>query len=81
MKIYFDKFSNMATITTKKMLPYEGTRVRQQSFVLKVYALYDKNFLYFLSVYETEAEALKKLSEFSCGTFKREKGGKYASIK
>lgn len=70
IKKYFDDFGNMATIEQTKILPYKGSPIKEQAHILKCYATYDHNKLYFCSVFENEQKALEKLKSFSCGTFK-----------
>lgn len=65
-----DKFGNTATIKTKYMKAYKDAPTKDFAYVLTLTNDWDNDFVYFVSVYETEEEALKKLSEFSCGTFK-----------
>ena len=69
MKVYCDIFGNRATIEKVKLLPCKGAKTKKDAYVLKCYAVYDNNFNYFVSVYETEEAAKDKLKEFSCGTF------------
>lgn len=70
MKNYKDKFGNAAKIESVKIYPYKGAETKIESFRLWVYSEYDKNFVYFVSVYESFAKAENKLKELSCGTFK-----------
>lgn len=70
MKNYKDKFGNAAKIEPVKIYPYKGAETKIKGFRLWVYSEYDKNFVYFVSVYESFAEAENKLKELSCGTFK-----------
>lgn len=70
IKRYFDNFGNMATIEQTQILPYKESPTKQQAHILKIYATYDHNKLYYCSIYETEQEATNKLNTFSCGTFK-----------
>jgi hypothetical protein len=46
----------------------------KNGFRLWITADYDGDFLYHVSVHETEKDALKKLKSFSCGTFKKVEG-------
>lgn len=70
MKTYIDDFGNRATIKKKMMLPYRDSPIKEKAFILSVYADYDNGFMYFRSVYPSAGDALKRLNEFSCGTFK-----------
>ena len=69
--IYKDEFGNTAKIEKVYILPYKGAQTKVNSFRLLITADYEDNFLYFVAVYETEKDALKKLEGFSCGTFKK----------
>lgn len=72
MIYYFkDNFGNTAKIETVEILPYKGAKKKIKSFRLCLFADYDRNFLYFVSVYDNQQEAIEKLKSFSCGTFKR----------
>lgn len=66
---YRDDFGNAAIIEEMKILPYKGAKKREKAFRLSCMAEYD-SILYFVTIYETKKEALARLSEFSCGTFK-----------
>lgn len=69
MKIYIakDKFGNIATIEQNKILPYNGASERQEAFRLSVRAGYDDNYLYHVSVHETERATKRKMKMLSCG--------------
>lgn len=67
---YRDDYGNMATIESKKKLPYKGSKKRKAAYYLSCYAEWDDCDMYFRSVYSTLAEAKRKLQAFSCGTFK-----------
>ena len=69
MKRFVDDFGNYATLEHDKRPAYQGGK-KQDNFRLSLYALYDNNYLYHVSCYDTEAEALAKLSCFSCGSFR-----------
>lgn len=69
--IYKDYFGNTAKIEKVYILPYKGAQTKESNFRLLITADYENDFLYFVSVYETEKDALKKLEGFSCGTFKK----------
>ena len=71
-KIFNDKFENTATIAEITHKPYSTATHTEKGYVLTLYANYDNNRIYFVSIYESESEALKKLSTFSCGTFKED---------
>lgn len=70
MHIYYDDFGNKATIKEVLTLPYKGATQKEKGYKLTCYAIYDNNEIYFLSIYEYEAQALEKLSHMSSGTFK-----------
>ncbi len=61
---------NTAKIEKVEILPYKGAIRKTKGFRLSITADYDNNFLFHVSVYETNIRALKKLETFSCGTFK-----------
>lgn len=70
MKTLHDNFGNTAKITKKNIYPFRGSQTKEEAYILTVTADYEENLVYFVSVYESEREAMKKLKEFSCGTFK-----------
>lgn len=70
MKLLHDNFGNTATITEKEILPYKGSKQKEKAFILTLKADYDNNFLYHLSIYETEKEAMNKLKTLSCNTWR-----------
>ena len=72
--IYKDDFGNTAKIETVKIFPYQGATRKTKGFRLWVTADYDQDFVYYVSVFETMGDALKKLEDFSCGTFKQIEG-------
>lgn len=72
--IYKDDFGNTAKIEQVKIFAYRGAMEKTNSFRLSITADDNGDFLYHVSVYETEKEALKKLESFSCGTFKKIEG-------
>lgn len=69
-KIYKDNFGNTATIEGVMIFPYKGARKKENGFRLSIKSDYDNNFLYHVSVHETEKEAELKMREFSCNTWK-----------
>ena len=69
IKTFHDDFGNTAVITEKNVLPYKGAPQKQQAFILTISADYENDFIYFVSMYETEIEAMKKLQKFSCNTW------------
>lgn len=71
MKHFEDDYENKALIEKSEGFPYKGATEKVEQFTLSLYATYDNNKMYFLSVYETEEDAMEKLKDFSCGTFKR----------
>lgn len=72
---YKDNCHNMAIIEETECLAYYGAKYKQKAFVLKLYATYDDNMLYNLTMHETLKEATDKLKTFSLGTFKLITGG------
>lgn len=72
--IYKDDFGNTAKIEKVKLFAYRGATEKENGFRLWITSDYDSGFLYHVSVYETEKDALKKLESFSCGTFKKVEG-------
>lgn len=70
MKKYKDNFGNAAKIELVKIYPYKGAETKIKGFRLWVYSEYNKNFVYFVSVYESFTGAVNKLKELSSGTFK-----------
>lgn len=70
MKSFLDDYGNMATIKKDYGFPYKGAEKRTEEFILTLYSMYDNCKMYFLSIYETEEDAMNKLKSFSCGTFK-----------
>ena len=41
-----------------------------KGYRLSLYAEYDNDFLYFVSLYESEYDAMRELENFSCNTWK-----------
>lgn len=70
MKILHDDFGNTATIEEKMMYSYKGAEHKTKFFVLSLTADYEDDFMYFRSVYESMGDAMEKLKEFSCNTWK-----------
>ena len=69
VKIFHDDFGNTATIKEEPHFPYKGAKRKQNAFLLILSADYENNFVYFISLYETETEAISKLQKFSCNTW------------
>lgn len=69
IKTFHDNFGNTATIKTGRHFPYQGAKEKQDSFLLTLSADYENNFIYFVSLYETETAARNKLQDFSCNTW------------
>lgn len=69
MKTYYDNFQNKATITKVRVKPYCDAKQKQTGYLLKCYAMYDRNFMYSANLFETEQDALNELKKYSCGTF------------
>lgn len=72
MKRFNDNYGNIATIEEKMILPYKDSLAREKGYILTLTAAYDNDFVYFVSIYETEKQAMNKLKEFSCNTWKEE---------
>ena len=70
MKVYYYNFENKATIRKVRVKPYCGAKQKQDGYLLKIYALYEHNFLYKADMFESEEDALNELKKYSCGTFK-----------
>ena len=69
-KILHDDYGNRAEIEEVVTLPYKGSPKKEKGYKLSLYAEYDNNFLYFVSLYESEHDAMRKLENFSCNTWK-----------
>ena len=70
MNIFIDSFNNQAIIRKKRIYPYHGAKTRRDSFQLKIISRYN-NMCIYLAMYDSEQDALNKLKEMSCGTFKK----------
>lgn len=68
-KILHDDYGNRAEIEEVVTLPYKDSPEKEKCYRLSLYAEYDNNFLYFVSLYETEHNAMKRLENFSCNTW------------
>lgn len=68
-KTFHDDFGNTATIKEGRHFPYKGAKKKQVDFLLTLSADYENNFVYFVSLYDTEKEAMEKLKIFSCNTW------------
>lgn len=69
MKILHDDFGNRAEIEEVTTLPYKGSPIKEKGYRLSLYAEYNNDFLYFVSLYESKGDALEKLKDFSCNTW------------
>ena len=67
---YRDIFGNLAIIDEVYISPHKEA-CKKWSYRLRLFAEYDNNFYYFLSVYESEEAAIAKLKECSCNTWKK----------
>lgn len=68
--IYHDDFHNTARIEKGRgPAYYKGPVCDKYRLILS--ADYDNNEIYYVSTYETKADAEHKLSTFSCGTFRK----------
>lgn len=70
MRVFHDAYGNTAILQPVRVFPYYGTTVRKASYRLIIKSDYDAGFVNFVSVYETEQEALNQLKTFSCGSFR-----------
>ena len=70
VKTFHDDYGNTAMIKEGRHFPYKGAKEKQADFILTLSADYEDNFIYFVSLYETEKEAMDHLKKFSCGTFR-----------
>ena len=68
--ILHDDYGNRAEIDEVVTLPYRDSPTKEKCYRLSLYAEYDNDFLYFLSLYEKTQDVLNKLKEFSCNTWK-----------
>ena len=68
-KVFKDIYGNIATIIQTKGLPFQDAPERVDEFTLTLYATYDNNKVYFLSIFESLEDAKNKLKQFSCGKF------------
>ena len=69
-KILHDDYGNRAEIEEVATFPYKGSPKKEKSYKLSLCAEYDNDFLYFVSLYESEYDAMRKLENFSCNTWK-----------
>lgn len=70
VKRFRDDFGNLALIEKVNTFAYNGAPKKTEGYRLMLFAEYDDNFLYHVSVYETLEEAENKLKCFSCDTWK-----------
>ena len=70
VKILHDNYGNRAEIEEVFVFPYKDSPKKEKDYRLSLYAEYDNDFLYFVSLYESELDAIKKLKNFSCNTWK-----------
>ena len=69
-KILHDDFGNRAEIERVFVLGYKGSHKHEKGYRLSLYAEYDNDFLYFVSLYKPEHDEMKKLENFSCKKWK-----------
>ena len=69
-KILHDDYGNRAEIERVFVLGYKGSHKHEKGYRLSLYAEYDNDFLYFVSLYESEHDAMRKLENFSCNTWR-----------
>jgi hypothetical protein len=65
-----DDYGNTARITVDQVYPYRGAERKETSFKLIISADYEDDDIYFVSRFDDIKALLRKLSSFSCGTFK-----------
>lgn len=66
-RIFKDDYGNRGTLDVSQRFPYNGSWKKQNAYRI---CLYDaEDYLYHVSVYETEHEAVDSLKPFSCGSF------------
>lgn len=70
MKKFRDEYGNTATIKERMIIPFRGSHAIEKAFVLSLSADYDHDFIYHVSVHETEENAMVKLKTMSCDTWK-----------
>lgn len=66
-----DDFENKANIEEVFVKAHKDAK-QEKAYRLSCYAEYNEDFCYYVSVFETVADAEQKLAEFSCGTFKNQ---------
>lgn len=64
-----DAFGNTATIVKETIIPYKGATKAVDAYKLPLTADYDSDYLYHVSVHETFDDAIKKMNEYSAGTW------------
>ena len=69
-KILHDDYGNRAEIEEVITLHYKGSPKEEKGYRLSLYAEYDNDFLYFVSLYESERDAMRKLENLSFNTWK-----------
>ena len=69
-KILHDDYGNRAEIEKVIILPYKHSPKTEIAYRLSLYGEYNNDFLYFVSLYESERDAMRKLENFSCNTWK-----------
>lgn len=70
IKVYKDMYGNTATIEKVRIMPYKEAQTKCDAYKLTASSDYENGFIYFVSVYESIGDAIKKLNNMSCGTFK-----------
>lgn len=69
-KVFYDDYGNKAIIEKVNILPYKNSPRREIGYRLSMYSLYDNSFLYYVSVHLTMIQAIARLQEFSCNTWR-----------
>lgn len=71
-RVFFDDYGNCAVIEKVNILAYRTATKKEVAYRLKCFSLYNNNFVYLVSVYETENKAMGMLKTLSCDTWKEE---------
>lgn len=67
--MFKDAFGNTATIEKETIIPYRGATKAELAYKLSLTADYDFDYLYHVSVHDSEEAALSKMKEFSGNTW------------
>lgn len=69
IKVYYDKFENMANIQEVETRPYAKAPKKEKAYRLMLASLYDNNFVYHVSVHESFEQAYDEMMKMSYGTW------------